>query len=76
MVLPPVSSNTIYDAKAKKELQMMDISDLSSPLEGGKKIIILCEKVTREDIKVRQQSSYFRLSGRDCCLDCFQSIFC
>merc|ERR1719410_2158548 len=53
VVLPPVSSNTIYDAKAKKELQMMDISDLSSPLEGGKKIIILCEKVTREDIKVR-----------------------
>merc|ERR1712165_495925 len=53
VVLPPVSSNTIYDAKAKKELQMMDISDVSSPLEGGKKIIILCEKVTREDIKVR-----------------------
>ena len=52
VVLPPVSSNTIYDAKAKKELQMMDISDVSSPLEGGKKIIILCEKVTREDIKV------------------------
>ena len=56
VVLPPVSSNTIYDAKAKKELQMMDISDVSSPLEGGKKIIILCEKVTREDIKVRLSS--------------------
>jgi len=53
VVLPPVSSNTVYDAKAKKELQIMDISDISSPMEGGKKIIILCEKVTREDIKVR-----------------------
>jgi len=53
VVLPPVASNTVYDAKAKKELQIMDISDVSSPLEGGKKIIILCEKVTREDIKVR-----------------------
>ena len=31
----------------------MDISDISSPEEGGKKLIILCEKVTREDIKVR-----------------------
>ena len=31
----------------------MDISDITSPAEGGKKIIILCEKVTREDIKVR-----------------------
>merc|ERR1719420_1621318 len=58
VVLPPVSSNTIYDAKAKKELQMMDISDVSSPLEGGKKIIILCEKVTREDIKVRFYDSH------------------
>ena len=54
VVLPPVSSNTVYDAKAKKELQIMDISDISSPLEGGKKIIILCEKVTREDIKASE----------------------
>jgi len=32
---------------------MGDISDTTSPVHGGKKIIILCEKVTREDIKVR-----------------------
>ena len=36
----------------------MDISDVVSPAEGGKKIIILCEKVTREDIKVRFYDSY------------------
>ena len=53
MILPPVVSTNIFDAKAKKELQIMDISDISSPAEGGRKIIILCEKVTREDIKVR-----------------------
>jgi len=53
VILPPVVSKQIFDAKAKKELQIMDISDISSPAEGGKKIIILCEKVTREDIKVR-----------------------
>lgn len=53
IILPPVCSNPIYDAKAKKELQIMDISDTTSPVQGGKKIIILCEKVTREDIKVR-----------------------
>jgi len=52
-ILPPVCSTSIFDAKAKKELQIMDISDTVSPAEGGKKIIILCEKVTREDIKVR-----------------------
>ena len=52
-ILPPVCSTSIFDAKAKKELQIMDISDVVSPAEGGKKIIILCEKVAREDIKVR-----------------------
>merc|ERR1719232_1468760 len=31
----------------------MDMSDNSSSVEGGKKIILLCEKITREDIKVR-----------------------
>ena len=31
----------------------MDISDNSAPADGGKKIIILCEKVYKEDIKVR-----------------------
>ena len=30
----------------------MDMSDNSSSVEGGKKIILLCEKITREDIKV------------------------
>ena len=52
-MLPPVCSKPIFDAKAKKELQIMDISDNSSPAKGGKKIIILCERVSRDDIKVR-----------------------
>ena len=52
-MLPPVCSNPVYDAKAKKELQIMDMSDDESPVSGGKKIIILCDKVTREDIRVR-----------------------
>merc|ERR1719166_809963 len=53
VILPPVCSKPIYDAKAKKELQIMDMSDNTAPAEGGKKIIILCEKVSKEDIKVR-----------------------
>ena len=52
-MLPPVCSKPIFDAKAKKELQIMDISDNSSPAKGGKKIIILCERVSRDDIKIR-----------------------
>merc|ERR1712038_2077797 len=51
--LQPVCSKPIFDAKAKKTLQIMDISESSAPAEGGKKIIILCERVARDDIKVR-----------------------
>jgi len=53
VILPPVCSKPIFDAKAKKELQIMDISDNTAPVEGGKKIIILCERVARDDIKVK-----------------------
>merc|ERR1712226_371607 len=51
--LPAVCSQPIYDAKAKKTLQIMDISDTFGPEEGGKKIIILCGRVARDDIKIR-----------------------
>merc|ERR1711874_677146 len=53
VILDPVCSKPIFDAKAKKELQIMDMSDNSAPADGGKKVIILCEKVSKEDIKVR-----------------------
>merc|ERR1712079_636984 len=53
VILDPVYSKPIFDAKAKKELQIMDMSDNTAPADGGKKIIILCEKVSKEDIKIR-----------------------
>merc|ERR1712165_694388 len=53
VILDPVCSKPIFDAKAKKELQIMDMSDNIAPADGGKKVIILCEKVSKEDIKVR-----------------------
>ena len=58
MAISPVCSTNIFDAKARKELQIMDISDVVSPAEGGKKILIFCEKVAREDIKVRFSDSH------------------
>ena len=58
--LDPVCSTNIFDAKARKELQIMDISDVTAPPEGGKKILLFCEKVSREDIKVG-----FTFSGQD-----------
>ena len=53
VALDPVCSTSIFDAKARKELQIMDISDVTAPADGGKKILIFCEKVAREDIRVR-----------------------
>ena len=37
----------------RRDLEIVDISDNSSPVEGGKKIIILCDKVSKDDIKVK-----------------------
>ena len=50
--MDPVCSSPIFDAKAKKELQIMEMSDSQAPAQGGKKLLLFCEKVTREDIKV------------------------
>ena len=38
VILPPVCSKPIFDAKAKKELQIMDMSDNSAGWQGGKKV--------------------------------------
>ena len=35
----------------------MDISETTAPAEGGKKIIILCERVARDDIKVSRDQN-------------------
>lgn len=50
--LEPVLSTPVYDAKAKKDLQIIEISDDNSSVNGGRKIVILCEKVAKEDIQV------------------------
>ena len=50
--LPPVVSNVIKDRKAHSDLQIVDYSDDIAPLEGGKKILIFCEQVKRDDIEV------------------------
>ena len=49
-------SNGIWFFKARKCLEIMDISDVTAPPEGGKKILLFCEKVSREDIKVNTDS--------------------
>lgn len=50
--MPPVVSDPIYDKKAMSELVICKLSDCSCSVAGGKEIILLCEKVARDDIAV------------------------
>ncbi|XP_050347280.1 embryonic polarity protein dorsal isoform X2 [Nymphalis io] len=50
--LPPVVSDVIYDKKAMSDLVIMRLSQCSDFHKGGTELILLCEKVTREDIAV------------------------
>jgi len=49
----PVVSDVIYDAKAHKDLNIVNYSDNCAPIEGGKKILLFCEKISRDDIEIR-----------------------
>lgn len=49
-LLPPVTSEPI---KLTKRLKICDVNSLSSPFEGNKAMIILCEPVESDDIAVR-----------------------
>ncbi|GJQ77541.1 hypothetical protein Trydic_g20930 [Trypoxylus dichotomus] len=52
--LPPVVSTPIYDKKAMCDLVIVKLSDCVCPVDGGNKdLILLCEKVAKEDIQIR-----------------------
>ncbi|XP_063222871.1 embryonic polarity protein dorsal-like isoform X2 [Bacillus rossius redtenbacheri] len=51
--LPPVVSEPIYDKKAMSDLVICRLSDCSCTVAGGREIILLCEKVAKEDIEIR-----------------------
>lgn len=53
--LRPILSAAIYDKKSNAELVICGISDTTSYPEGKKPIILLCEKVVKDDIKIRFQ---------------------
>ena len=39
------------------QLQIIDISDNTSHVRGGKKVILVCERVSKEDVKIRLSDS-------------------
>ncbi|KAI4498556.1 hypothetical protein M0802_006262 [Mischocyttarus mexicanus] len=52
-VLQPVVSDPIFDKKAMSDLSINHLSHNRAPSCGGMKMILLCEKVAKEDIQVR-----------------------
>jgi hypothetical protein len=51
--LPPIVSDPIYDKKAMSDLIISKLSHCSAPASGGKEVILLCDRVTKDDIQVR-----------------------
>ncbi|XP_059612974.1 proto-oncogene c-Rel isoform X2 [Phlebotomus argentipes] len=53
IALPPVVSDPIFDKKAMSDLVICKLSHCSCSVAGGQEMILLCEKVAKEDIQVR-----------------------
>lgn len=51
--LPPIVSDPIFDKKAMSDLVICKLSKDNCSVAGGDEIILLCEKVAKEDIAVR-----------------------
>lgn len=51
VMLPSVATDPIIDKKL--ELTICNVSDVVSPATGGKKILIFCGKVERNDIEIQ-----------------------
>ncbi|XP_022665229.1 proto-oncogene c-Rel-like isoform X2 [Varroa jacobsoni] len=50
--LAPVVSDVIFDRKAMSDLQITKLSHILAPLRGGLEMIVLCDKVSKDDIEV------------------------
>ncbi|XP_065203085.1 embryonic polarity protein dorsal-like isoform X1 [Planococcus citri] len=46
-------SDPVYDKKAMSDLLIIRLSHASASVRGGLEMMLLCEKITKEDIKVR-----------------------
>jgi len=51
-IVPAVVSNVIRDKKAHGDLNIINHSENWAPVEGGKKILLFTEKISRDDIEV------------------------
>ena len=51
--LRPIVCDPIYDKKAMSELVITKLSHCSAPVSGGMEVILLCDRVTKDDIQIR-----------------------
>ncbi|XP_059143365.1 putative transcription factor p65 homolog isoform X2 [Physella acuta] len=52
-VVPPVCSHAIHDKKSSKDLVICRVDKSSGKARGGDEVFLLCDKVNKEDIKIR-----------------------
>lgn len=53
IAIDPVISDPIYDKKAMSELTIAKLSHYSAPCSGGQEVIMLCDRVMKDDIEIR-----------------------
>lgn len=51
--LMPVVSDPIHDKKAMSDLVITKLSHCSAPATGGREIILLCDRISKDDVQVR-----------------------
>lgn len=51
--LTPVVSDPIHDKKAMSDLVITKLSHCTAPASGGREVILLCDRISRDDIQVR-----------------------
>lgn len=51
--LESIVSEPIYDKKAMSELAINKLSHCSAPVSGGTDVILLCDRVVKDDIQIR-----------------------
>ncbi|KAH9398209.1 hypothetical protein TYRP_019218 [Tyrophagus putrescentiae] len=53
IALDPVVSTEIFDKKAMSELSIAKLSHYSAHIGGGQSVVMLCDRVLKEDIQIR-----------------------
>lgn len=51
--LTPVVSDPIHDKKAMSDLVITKLSHCSAPATGGREVILLCDRISKDDIQLR-----------------------